>query len=165
MPTKRRFNFSATRPVVPEPTNGSRINSLGLEPSLMHGSTSARRERSEMRLGIRPCVDVPDGSDIASVRTAHGGGVVAVLLALAEKENVFVAARGPVFDALRLAIRLVPNDVGAQIPTFLLESEGKQPRHADQIFRLQSLWRGGRMSIARTGFFLSVARQVRPPEV
>src|SRR2546422_1042537 len=99
-----------------------------------------------MSLWIRPRVDVPDGSDVASVRTAYGGGVVAIVLALAEEENVFVAAGGPILHALRLAIRLVPDDVGAQIPAFLLESEGEQPWHANQVFGLQSV-RGGRPNV------------------
>jgi len=118
-----------------------------------------------MRLGIRSCVDVPDGSDIAPVRTAYGGGVIAVVLTFAEEENILMAARGTVFHALRLTIRLVPNDVGAQIPAFFLESEGKQPGDAYQILGLNPSGVGGRTFIARTGFFLSVARHVRPPEV
>jgi hypothetical protein len=50
-----------------------------------------------------------------------------------------VCPRGTVFDRFRLTIRLVPNDVGSQIPTIGLQREGNAPRNADQIFGLQAL--------------------------
>src|SRR5436305_13787974 len=96
-----------------------------------------------MRLGIRSRVDVPDRSDVAPIRPAHGSGVIAVVLALAEEKNILMATRGPVFHALRLAIRFVPNDVGAEIPAFLLESKSQQPGNTDQILGFQPFGRGG----------------------
>src|ERR1700722_10250821 len=76
-----------------------------------------------------------------------------------------MTSSGTVFDALGLAVGLVPDDVGAQIPFLPLQGERHQPWHADQVFRLQSLrrWRTG--VHGAIWIFLSVARHVRPPEV
>src|SRR5579872_1946760 len=96
-----------------------------------------------MCLGVRPGVDVPHSSYIAPSWSPDGGRVVAVMLTLAEEKNILVATRWPVLHTFRLAIRLVPYDVGAKIPALLLQGEGEQPGDANQILRLQALRRGG----------------------
>ena len=83
--------------------------------------------------------DVPDGPDVAAIRATHATRVISVVFTLAEQKNVFVAARRPVLHAFGLTIGLVPNNVGAQIPTFLLKCERQEPRYTDQVLGLQSV--------------------------
>ena len=82
---------------------------------------------------LPPPRDIPDGAQIAAIRPAYRVVVILVELALTEQEKIFVRSRGLIFNALRLAVRFVPDNI--------------------------------RPKMARTGFFLSIARQVRPPDV
>ncbi len=63
-----------------------------------------------------------------------------------------------IFDGLRLAIRLVPDDVGPQKPAIGLKSERDAPRNANQIFGFQTLWRRGSVvHSARWIFFVGIS--------
>jgi hypothetical protein len=64
----------------------------------------------------------------------------------------------PVLHRLRLAVRLMPDNVGTQIPAILLKRERKFPWNADEVLGLQTLrcWR----AICHTSggiFFISMA--------
>ena len=107
-----------------------------------------------MHLGARSDGDVPDGSDVAAIRSAHRGGVITVVLALAEEKNVLMATRRPVFHALRLAIQLVPNDIGPKIPAFPLQGEGQQPGTPIRSLGFNPSGVDGRTFIARAGVLL-----------
>src|SRR5580658_7225996 len=52
-----------------------------------------------------------------------------------------MSACGTIPHRLGLAIGLVPNDVGTQIPAVRLKSEGNLPRDTDKVFRFQARWR------------------------
>src|SRR5258708_7178935 len=53
--------------------------------------------------------------------------------------RVFVRARGAVLHALGLAIGLIPNNIGAQIPTLLLQGKRELPRYTYKIFGLEAI--------------------------
>ena len=52
---------------------------------------------------------------------------------------MLIAAAWPVLGAFRHGIRLLPDDVRAQIPAVCAQRKGKQPRHADHILCLAAL--------------------------
>src|SRR5690606_2112752 len=56
---------------------------------------------------------------------------------LAKQKDVLVRLGAAVAHALRHRVRLVPDDVLAQIPAIGLESESYSPGDADQVFRLE----------------------------
>ena len=76
-----------------------------------------------MRFRIWLGIDVPDGSQIPVIGTADGFVIIEVSLCFAEEKNVLVAAGWPIFDALWLAVRFVPDDVGAKKPSRRLQCE------------------------------------------
>src|SRR5574343_1331796 len=59
-------------------------------------------------------------------------------LAFAQQEQVFMRLRTSILHALRHWVRLVPDDVLAQIPTIGLKGEGDSPWDAYQVFMLQT---------------------------
>ena len=69
-------------------------------------------------------------------RLRNGCGVVVVSAGLGQQENMLIAAGGAVCDALRHGVRLLPDDVRAQIPAVCAQRKGKQPRHADHVLCL-----------------------------
>ena len=71
---------------------------------------------------------------------------IIVFLRFGEEKHILMAARGPVFDGFRLAVRLMPDDIRAQIPPISLQGKSQSPRDAYQIFGFQSL--GGRRPVA-----------------
>jgi len=88
-------------------------------------------------------VDVPHGSQPATVGTRYGGGVVVVVLVLGQQEHRLMRFGGAVGDRLGMGVGLVPDDFGAQPPARILEGECQSPGNADQVFRLQAFG-GGR---------------------
>src|SRR5882762_6832171 len=45
---------------------------------------------------------------------------------------------GPVPHGFRLAIGLVPDDIGTKVPAICLKSEGHLPRDADEVLRFKA---------------------------
>src|SRR5712671_1335683 len=101
------------------------------------------RKRGEMSPWASLRMDIPNGPAIAAIEFEHSLTVVVVALRFGEHEKVFMRSGRPVLHAFRLCIRLVPNDVRAQIPTVILQRKRQSPRNAKQIFRFQTLGRVG----------------------
>ena len=105
-----------------------------------------RGERCKMSL--RKCfgIDVPHRTPVPQTTVAirrsdrfhHCVGVVMVVFRLRKKEHVLMSPRRPVFHRFRLAIGLVPDDIGPKVPSVRLKSEGNLPWNADEIFRLEA---------------------------
>ena len=106
-------------------------------------------------------VDIPHRAEPTAVRSLHGRHVVEVVLILRQQEHSLVSLRGPVTHRLGMRVGLVPDHFGSQPPPGVLESEGKPPRNADQILRLQANW-GRRSHRHRPCPVLSIRRAVLP---
>src|SRR5258708_39941303 len=73
-----------------------------------------------------------------------------------------MTSRGTVLHAFRLAIRLIPDDVRAQIPAGRLKRKGQPPGDADEVFGLEAIGRC-RPHVHGTHGVLLVWRAPRPP--
>jgi hypothetical protein len=71
-------------------------------------------------------------------RLRNSLGVVVIPLRLRQQEDILMRLGAAVAHALGHWVRLVPDDVLAQIPAVGAEGEGQHPGDADQVFRLQS---------------------------
>src|ERR1039458_3218276 len=90
-------------------------------------------------------------------RFLNGFLIVIILFGLRQQEHVFVRLGRPVCHALRHRIRLVPDDVGAQIPAISLKREGDAPGDAEQIFRLCSVYVADPVFITHATVFYLIA--------
>src|SRR5882672_7922840 len=95
-----------------------------------------------MRFLVGLGLHVEDRAKVSAVRASDGCVVVEVTFALAEEKHVFVTARRSISHALGLAVGLVPDEIGSEIPSSGLESEGQSPRDSNQILRLETVWSG-----------------------
>ena len=73
-------------------------------------------------------VNAPDGTPVLAPTFSHRllfdrFAVIQVPFSLAEQKHIFMTPCWAVLDRLRLAVRLVPHDIGAQEPAIILQGE------------------------------------------
>ena len=113
-----------------------------------HGFNQSGRESSEVCLREGLGINTPDGPPVTGVAGPDMGGftdriaVIEIVFILRQQKDIFVGAGGPVLYRLGLAVRFVPDDIGAEKPTVGLQGECQLPGNADEVLRLETGGRG-----------------------